>query len=379
MMRLYYPDIFQDFHCIGSQCRDNCCKIGWDIEVDDETLRFYQGLEDDMGRRLAENIYEEDGCHYMGQDGGCPFLNEQGLCSVLLKYGEDKISEICREHPRFYQWFGNYKEAGVGLCCEEVCRLVLEHTAPIKFLECETDEEDDDLEFDPDLLDRVIRLRKVLTDIAQNRGFSMLQRLTVLLCAAGDIQQALDSEDCKRLGEITGMLSVDGFLMEIVSEFEEEYGKADKSKKLDRYKSFLDFFQGLDYMRSDFPQALKAAEESLEEILCSERDFDRLFAQRQYEYEHIAVYFIYRYFIESVRNYDGLYGIYGGIAAVLLVRLLDISEFVRTGSLPDKDKQTLIIKEFSKEVEYSSDNADRICDEIYGGILNFDDLKTMLL
>ena len=36
------------------------------------------------------------------------------------------LCDICREHPRFYEWYGEYKDAGVGLCCEEAVRLLLE-------------------------------------------------------------------------------------------------------------------------------------------------------------------------------------------------------------------------------------------------------------
>ena len=106
-MQVFCTDIFRDFFCKGSDCKDNCCKIGWDIEIDDKTYNFYKNLDSELGRKLISEIYEEEGCHYMGQKGGCPFMNEKGLCSVQLTYGEDKISDICREHPRFYQWFGD--------------------------------------------------------------------------------------------------------------------------------------------------------------------------------------------------------------------------------------------------------------------------------
>ncbi len=52
------------------------------------------------------SVTEDEGGKYLVHcDGKCPMLNEKGLCSVQLAYGEENISDICREHPRFYEWF----------------------------------------------------------------------------------------------------------------------------------------------------------------------------------------------------------------------------------------------------------------------------------
>ena len=37
-MKLLKPDFYDDFVCIASRCRDTCC-AGWEIEVDEETLK----------------------------------------------------------------------------------------------------------------------------------------------------------------------------------------------------------------------------------------------------------------------------------------------------------------------------------------------------
>jgi lysine-N-methylase len=60
-------------------------------------------------------------------DERCPHLNGQGLCNIILSLGEGYLCEICREHPRFYQDTSHGKEVGLGMCCEEACRLILSH------------------------------------------------------------------------------------------------------------------------------------------------------------------------------------------------------------------------------------------------------------
>ena len=39
-MELLKPDFYDAFVCIASRCRDTCC-AGWEIEVDEETLKKY--------------------------------------------------------------------------------------------------------------------------------------------------------------------------------------------------------------------------------------------------------------------------------------------------------------------------------------------------
>ena len=75
-----------------------------------------------------------DGCFVMGDDDRCPFLRDDNLCEMILKHGEDYLCDICREHPRFYNDMGDRVEAGIGLVCEEACRLALERETPFELV-----------------------------------------------------------------------------------------------------------------------------------------------------------------------------------------------------------------------------------------------------
>ena len=187
-MKLFYPEIFDEFVCTGSQCSDNCCMTDWDIEIDEDTYGFYKKLDNDIGRKFVNAVTEDEGVKYLVHcDGKCPMLNEKGLCSVQLAYGEENISDICREHPRFYEWFGDYKEAGVGLACEEAVRMYLSDDEPVRFFTKEIDEEPDDLEFDPKLLETMLFARTAFIDLLQNREYSLHDRLVNVLSATAEI------------------------------------------------------------------------------------------------------------------------------------------------------------------------------------------------
>lgn len=118
-MKTYAPNYYGKFHCIAGACRHSCC-IGWDVYIDEETLCIYENMGGIMGERVRTHLREkEDGtCFEMCDGGRCPMLNERGLCNIILEKGEDFISEICREHPRFYNFFSDRTELGLGLSCE---------------------------------------------------------------------------------------------------------------------------------------------------------------------------------------------------------------------------------------------------------------------
>ena len=46
------PSYYKDFHCIASDCTENCC-IGWEIDVDEDTLAYYKNIGSDFSRRLC--------------------------------------------------------------------------------------------------------------------------------------------------------------------------------------------------------------------------------------------------------------------------------------------------------------------------------------
>jgi len=134
-IKLYAPRYYRAFSCIADRCRHSCC-IGWEIDVDEQTLEIYRSLSDGYGKTVAESIDEEDVPHFRLAVGDCcPHLDEQGLCRIIKSMGEGYLCEICREHPRFYHDTPRGKEVGVGMACEEAARLILQSEDFDTFLE----------------------------------------------------------------------------------------------------------------------------------------------------------------------------------------------------------------------------------------------------
>lgn len=122
------------FSCKASACRHSCCK-GWEIDIDEYALHRYGSVKGELGKELRESIVVDDegaSFNLQGNEKSCPFLNDQGLCRIIMELGEDYLSEICREHPRFYHEINGVEECGFGLCCEESTRLLLTEKKPLR-------------------------------------------------------------------------------------------------------------------------------------------------------------------------------------------------------------------------------------------------------
>ena len=121
-----YPDFFKDFCCKADKCQHTCC-AGWEIDIDEATAAKYQQLTGPAGEAIRQNIVATDGLWQfrLGADDRCPFLRADGLCQLIRMADESILCDICTNHPRFFVTIGDYELAGVGLCCEKSCELLL--------------------------------------------------------------------------------------------------------------------------------------------------------------------------------------------------------------------------------------------------------------
>ena len=167
-MQEIFPNYYKNFKCIADKCKHSCC-IGWEIDIDDYTMEFYNSLEGELGERIRESVEGEIPHFILSEGERCPFLNKSGLCDIISELGEEGVCDICHLHPRFSNFYDNFTETGLGLCCEEAARLVL--TAEEKFAI--------DL---PEVAknDEFFKSRGEAFEIMQNRSVTVLERLTKL-------------------------------------------------------------------------------------------------------------------------------------------------------------------------------------------------------
>ncbi|MBE6665397.1 MAG: hypothetical protein E7603_04115 [Ruminococcaceae bacterium] len=182
-MKLIVPDYYNDFTCIADRCKHSCC-IGWEIDIDDETLEKYQNINGNFGKLLQSGIeIGECGAHFrLEENERCPFLNQNGLCDIILTIGEEYLSQICTDHPRFCSFYSDRTEIGLGLCCEEVARILFSKQSKTRLI---VFEDDGGMEIPTEKEISFFEAREKLLLLAQNREKTVSERMEDLQRAVG--------------------------------------------------------------------------------------------------------------------------------------------------------------------------------------------------
>ena len=129
-MKTYTPNYYKKFKCIADKCKHSCC-IGWEIDIDEETLELYEAMEGAAGKKLRESISFDGTPHFKLAEGGkCANLRSDGLCQIICDHTESALCDICADHPRFRNFFEDFTEIGLGLCCEEAARIIINENTP---------------------------------------------------------------------------------------------------------------------------------------------------------------------------------------------------------------------------------------------------------
>lgn len=323
------PDFYDKFKCIADKCTDSCC-IGWEIDVDEVAFEKYQKLKLPLGEEIRSKIIKsEDDCYCfeLAEKERCPFLNENGLCDIIIKCGENYLCDICREHPRFFEWFAGFTECGLGLCCEEVCRILLENEEPFSLVE-----ESDGKEF----------ISKTKEEIAEADSYIFLSAFREKLF---DIlfNKNINFEDK---------------IIKILSETEIFCGE---KIKIRNYKNSLELYKKTEPIDEKWTEYINLLSENYENILKFEKEFQEK-TNNDMLYSKILAYIIYRHFIKAVFDNSIKERICFAVEAVRFIYLCDMKTYFEKGELTIKDRIENL-KNWSKQIEYSEENTDLL---IYG-------------
>lgn len=325
-MLLRMPGYCEKFRCIADKCRDSCC-IGWEIDIDRGTAAYYESVGGEFGEILRENI--ADGCFVLDKDERCPFLNERGLCDIIIRLGEDKLCQICSDHPRYFEWFGSVKEGGIGLCCEEAARLILseEHTLS----EREVPDEECD-EYDVQLFELLFKARELIVSHIQHDRLP--EAVSAMLDFAEQLQFNIDN-----------------------GEYELPVWEQSTRPQQPDIAAVFGCFSELEPISPDWLLYLS-------ERLGTAKNTTPLSADNELYLRRIAVYFIYRYFLKGTFDGEIVSRVKLAAVSVWLIGCLWEHERLSIGSC-GFEQRCLIAKNYSKEVEYSEENLEVLADMFY--------------
>ena len=192
-MRVTVPDYFENFQCLAGECPHTCCEK-WEVVIDADSAERYMSVPGALGDKLRSALKrDEDGDLCFPLEGGrCPFLDGDNLCEIHKKLGEAATSVTCREHPRFTEDYGPFREITLSASCPAANSLLLGSESPLTFRTFETEEVGEEGD---EWLEYLLPLRERLLDILRDRSRPLKARLASFLALALSAQACLD-EDC---------------------------------------------------------------------------------------------------------------------------------------------------------------------------------------
>ena len=376
-MRYTVPDYYKKFKCLASDCPATCC-AGWQIMIDDKSLKKYASCPGIFGNRLVNSInWEEE--RFKQYHSRCAFLNEQNLCDIHLEKGSDFLCRTCRRYPKHVEVYENEREISLSLSCPMVARLLLAKTDQAQFLMTEKVRKNDgdqlqksDDDFDEFLYSALQDCRSVLIAMAQNRNEALNLRMAKILSLAHDVQNRIDSRqlfDTENVLERYQREGADTALAHKLIWFslvnEEFCGENDEQRVDSDYLSIQ--WRVLDYLR-DFEvldprwvldlQRWRKALYGEGPAVYLERKKRFLTEARVWEteYEQILVYFLFVYFCGAVYDGDALRKAKMAVMSVRILRELAFAQWILAGEKLTAEDRAELAWRYARELEHSDPN-----------------------
>lgn len=357
-MKYLTLETFTDFVCNGFECPLTCCG-GWRIIIDQETDRFYQSVEGEMGERLKNCINREDekARIILGGDGFCPFLNEKGLCSIYINLGEEHLSNTCTFYPRYTFYEGDICFAGISISCPEAAKTYLTHEQPllIDFAE------DDDMsgvreDVDWELFNRAIRVFTTSVSIAQNRDCSVKERIALVVLFISGFQAYVENGNNPM--ELINLYSVPENYGSILDQTQVK--TSDLKSKASFASSIMSFFTKMENADTKLPE--------MAELIRYFRDpknatadswvWENAFAKatscdNEIWRENVLVYTLFKYFMPGLSERNFYDSLMLGIGTVLNMTTCIAALYeIMHGKSPEIDYIIMLIARLSRIIEH---------------------------
>ena len=192
-MKIIAPAYFNRFACIASRCRHSCC-VGWEVDIDEESLTRYAEMSHPYAEKIRESIEGEPAHFKLASGEKCPHLDASGLCRIITECTEEALCQICRDRPRYRNFYDGVVEIGLGLSCEEATRIVV--SSDEGFLVSESEDMSDAVyvkDYPAELFSVnelwIAEEKKRLISLLNNRGLTIEKRIEALLPQRPDIDE----------------------------------------------------------------------------------------------------------------------------------------------------------------------------------------------
>ncbi len=327
-MKRIYPEYYSHFKCIADKCTDNCC-IGWEIDIDEDTYKKYASVNDDyLKTKVQQKIkYNGENYYFLLDNERCPFLDENNLCEIIQIMGENYLCEICDNHPRFYNYYNDFYEVGVGLSCPEANRLILskEYSDTLIY----DDVLDTDIELLSDIDKLLFKFRNICFDVIDNNQFNLFEKINIILYLSYEVQEMVDNNK----------FDIPIFDLENIKK--EVHFDLDKSELKELLETIFEIYLLLEILDDNWKNMLLKEQSNIDKLM------DCKFNTEEYKINKAIKYFLFRYVISAREDGDVVSKIQLSIVSVMMILIMS-SQFYNFDE---------VARMYSKEIDYSDINA----------------------
>ncbi|EIW6614056.1 flagellin lysine-N-methylase [Clostridium perfringens] len=246
-----------------------------------------------------------------------------------------------------------------------------------------TDDEDCfDEGIDEEVLSEFLECRNIVFNIIERNDLDLGIKAALALEFVKEVQNKIDLGDMDEIPELMEEYRDENFINTLVKGLEGFKGKESiKHKNLCEY---LKIYKSIKHINSNDPlgleKALKYFEGNKEFYLRKHKEFNEYYKENLYKFKNILVYFIFRYFMKAIFDYDVSAKLKLAIISTLMIKELAVVRFIENNNGFTEEDMVEVSRIYSKDIEHSDENIENL-QEIFETeeIFEVDEILPMLM
>lgn len=244
------------------------------------------------------------------------------------------------------------------------------------------DEDYFDEGIDEEVLSEFLECRNIVFNIIERNDLDLGTKAALALEFVKEVQNKIDLGDMDEIPELMEEYGDENFINTLIKELECFKGKESiKHKNLCEY---LNVYKSIKHINSNDPlgleKAFKCFEGNEEFYLRKHKEFNEYYKENLYKFKNILVYFIFRYFMKAIFDYDVSAKIKLGIISTLMIKELAVVRFIENNNEFTEEDMVEVSRIYSKDIEHSDENIENL-QEIFETeeIFEVDEILPMLM
>ncbi|MCX0417641.1 flagellin lysine-N-methylase [Clostridium perfringens] len=321
------------------------------------------------------NLSEEDNCENEMQEDDLS-LSCENINSSNCTLGECSNSKDNENRESF-----NLSESENRQC------LDLKNSEDIEGNNSEVDSFTEDEDYfdegiDAEVLSEFLECRNIVFNIIERNDLDLGTKAALALEFVKEVQNKIDLGDMDEIPELMEEYRDENFINTLIKELEGFKGtESIKHKNLCEY---LKVYKKIKHINSNDPlgleKALKYFEGNEEFYLRKHKEFNEYYKENLYKFKNILVYFIFRYFMKAIFDYDVSAKIKLAIISTLMIKELAVVRFIENNNEFTEEDMVEVSRIYSKDIEHSDENIENL-QEIFETeeIFEVDEILPMLM